>query len=1071
MWISHVRTRADFMNRTYICAPCRRQLLLQTKGLSKSQWHQRVGFVSLKAPATRIRRVVEENDDEEDDYVDERVGAGQRRVPKRIPPQFPQSVEADFAARILENCDLTGGPYSNPRPRSIPVKIPPANKSKKAARIIASLDNASRAKGNVSTSYNVDHVSKRVLLRSQLALNPFRGSTPSAETTSNLDEPYNPNSAPLAENVSELAHGESFPQVEFSLKRPSFGFPRRKVALRKLSGADVPQTHNSTMCDAPNQKLPLRKSTSSELAPTFGTSDDAASAFKPTASPKVTSPITSPNRSRVRRHDASQKNVSNHPQKVKIGADPPSPGPLAIVEKLVDPFDQSKMFKSSAANWCSTNDVDVERPSRRLQALPRLISTYEATKLTCFAIWTMLAYALQHPNSTTEISTGRSISELLEETVCLWTHLLVTRAQCYTRNSAGTIQEIRHTNDWNAFVNSEQMKDIRSWSSKNLADRFLYFFTSKSRHHLFHMESALLVTFVLLRKYQKNLTVDPRRETKDIRGFMDFTAHLLTRSSALESLDSHIGVISSYCRKPDDVKLIVNDLEEALLSTGLILAESRAASVSSTDQFAEHHHVRVQEHLEELFKKRIGRAMSFHDHNRIESLWQEAQTSFETRDAMSTSTIPTTIHYQFLTAFMAIKRPNKAIEVWNVMMRSNIAPLVAAWDAMIKGCGLARDTKGMETLWQRMLISGIRPDARVWATRIQGLMSAGNWHLGKKAFEDMTRLWLEAARENKLDIVEDLGAIDDVAKPTTHCLNVLIQGFARAGLDSEMGRALSWIRILAIEPDTYTFNPLVKSALTSGNLSLASKILKQMVNLGIEPDVATFTILLDDIANRDSSPSPKSTESTDTQSEISLISLIETNSHLSQSQAIANVFAVMSQYPNLSPNGHTFTTLVSGLLKSQPANVDAAYAVLAYMSSKGITFPSTLYTSLVTHHFSTDPPELTAIEALWQRVTQDRNAHLDVIFYDRVIEGWAKAGFSGKAMAVLGRAQKYGKLVGWVALTQLLRSLLGAGDSSRAQQVYEQAMQEEAKAGNDRSRHNMGRSGFFTLVKGAGLHE
>jgi pentatricopeptide repeat protein len=60
---------------------------------------------------------------------------------------------------------------------------------------------------------------------------------------------------------------------------------------------------------------------------------------------------------------------------------------------------------------------------------------------------------------------------------------------------------------------------------------------------------------------------------------------------------------------------------------------------------------------------------------------------------------------------------------------------------------------------------------------------------------------------------------------------------------------------------------------------------------------------------------------------------------------------------------------------------------------------------------------------------------MDHIFWDRIIEGYAKVGDTANALVILGRVDREGSRVGWSALECVVRALIENGEVDVARQV------------------------------------
>lgn len=440
----------------------------------------------------------------------------------------------------------------------------------------------------------------------------------------------------------------------------------------------------------------------------------------------------------------------------------------------------------------------------------------------------------------------------------------------------------------------------------------------------------------------------------------------------------------------------------------------------------------------ETVLKRLGRAIERTDYKRAEGLWDaiirlypESQPTIplaaegakaggsvtieygtdQAPEAEAKSRqIPMRVYNMFLFAFMTLSRSHKAIDIWNHMVLSGRQPEQATWGAMLQGCQRARDPRSVEIIWGKMRLAGVNPDVRSWTTRIGALIHSGKADLGLRALDEMGRIWLEAAEAAKsrgapFKTKATTGDSHEPAKPTTTTVNVAIAGLTKIRKRELIPWVLAWAKKREIEPNIVTFNTLLGPAIRDGQTEEASRLLQLMETLNIQPDVVTFTIILDGLF-RDNELGPSDQAGADNE------------------KSVAAILAQMEE-SGVQANAVSYGTIIDKLLKSSTPNLPAARAVLDHMASRKIQPSPHIYTILLTYYFSQDPPDLAALDVLWNRIRLERGV-VDNIFYDRMLEGYGRLGESGKMMAFLRRMAKEGKAPGWEALIVVLKALVEA---------------------------------------------
>lgn len=433
--------------------------------------------------------------------------------------------------------------------------------------------------------------------------------------------------------------------------------------------------------------------------------------------------------------------------------------------------------------------------------------------------------------------------------------------------------------------------------------------------------------------------------------------------------------------------------------------------------------------------KRLGHAIERTDFKRAEALWdvvtelypqaQVTSGAIEGINGVGPRTVPAgtgqapeaeglfrlipmKVYNMFLFTFMTLGRSDKAIDIWNHMVLSGIQPEQATWGAMLQGCQRARDPRSVEIIWGKMRAAGVNPDVRSWTTRIGALIHSGKWDMGLRALDEMGRIWLEAAEAAKArggpsSTIAPTGELAGLAKPTTTTINVVMAALIKTRKRELAPRILPWAKKLGIEPDIVTFNTLLRPAVRDGRADEASRLLQQMETLNIQPDVVTYTTILDGLFREDGQPPSEQTAA-------------------EKAEAVAAVLAQMEE-SGVQANAFSYGTIIDNLLKSPTPNLPAARAVLDHMASRNIKPSPHIYTILLTHYFSQDPPDLAALDVLWNRIRLERGV-VDHIFYDRMLEGYGKLGESGKMMTFLRRMASEGKAPGWEALIVVLKALV-----------------------------------------------
>jgi pentatricopeptide repeat protein len=236
-------------------------------------------------------------------------------------------------------------------------------------------------------------------------------------------------------------------------------------------------------------------------------------------------------------------------------------------------------------------------------------------------------------------------------------------------------------------------------------------------------------------------------------------------------------------------------------------------------------------------------------------------------------------------------------------------------------------------------------------------------------------------------------------KPTIETINAAVAGLLRKRQTEAAHRVLAWAAKFDIKPNVITYNTLLTPLIRDGHSKEAMVLLKQMQKEGIEADVGTFTMILDEIFRYSDELAPKD-----------------------QKAITDNIFSEM-EAAGIKANIQTYGKMIYQLLQSASGDLTTVNAVMEHMAKQGIQPTTYIYTILVTHYFAQEPADLDAARNLIEHTRMEVGS-VDHIFWDRVIEGYAKAGDTTSAMRVLGKLESGGGHPSWVTRQVLLSSLV-----------------------------------------------
>ncbi|KAI9737706.1 MAG: hypothetical protein M1818_005710 [Claussenomyces sp. TS43310] len=627
---------------------------------------------------------------------------------------------------------------------------------------------------------------------------------------------------------------------------------------------------------------------------------------------------------------------------------------------------------------------------------------------------------------------GAGISSSLDNIVVddllgTWRVLLLSNGA--TPKTSGSGKPGDHK-DWSWFPEPERRRGSeasRVGGIVGLERAFQALMPHLQNAHLKGITSAGLLTYALLMEHVKSIGAE------GIEGhpFMIFIAQSLVRTHST----------------PHDLKTFVHgeyphlDADNDWVSILRVAGQNVAASVDHAKKGLGHEPVGDGLHVMNLrgeprsmrstlkdrsasVHRQLSRALARRDLHAVNELWRESTSTTvpenvqATLDGTSRSVFgrgPQNILSQdvcnhFILVYMGLRQPNRAIDIWNFMIENSIPPALSTWTSMLEGCKTARSLTALEGIWSKLISSGMNPDVICWTTRIGGLIECGRPDLAIKALEEMGRLWIQAAKLKKVSNLQGAGDIDGVIKPTIVTINAAVVGLLRRGQQESVNRLLAWGGQLGIKPDVITFNTLLRPLVRGGQTEEVRRLLQLMQEQGVEADVATFTTIIEETFRAGQTLSPAQ-----------------------QSEAVDSIFAEM-ETAGIHANLKTYGKIIHSLLQSSSDDISAVQAVLSRMTSQGLKPSTYIYTMLVGHYFRQDPPDLEAIRTFIERVRVS-GATNDHIFWDRVIEGYARLKDTAAALTILGREDKEGRRVGWYALETVLRALVENDEWDLASQV------------------------------------
>lgn len=647
---------------------------------------------------------------------------------------------------------------------------------------------------------------------------------------------------------------------------------------------------------------------------------------------------------------------------------------------------------------------------------------------------------------TSKATGGRDTEAALVELLSLWRLFF----QCHgTQEAKDPLESI--SSEWKTIPDHE----VQFEAGKNFGARLQQFHRTHRTGPELQYSAINIFNYFYAESQPPRVIPDPLRQQN-----LPFL-RLLTSTLA----GSNIVVAFKHAEVNPQIKSLSQKFQQSI-ATQMDSAPSLARSINGLDPSATPEE--KASYLQESFLKRIGKEVMIQANVRgLQNIWTEAQNTYTSSDGKPQ--IPPPIYNAFLSGFMTLFQPDHTVKVWNHMMANGVKPDLETWNAMLMGCAKAKDLAGMNAVWDRMLRSGVEPDQRCWTTRVHSTI--GNHfqvEAGLTILDEMGKRWRSA--ENMIKNSPRIGngaknlpsnakMVNNLTKPDVGVINGAVDAIAQLptrgkvrshqsqGLSFErkvsyVQKILQWAGNFGIKPDTRTYNALIKLYLDGGDYPTTFKLLRQMEKEGIEGDLATHTMLLRAAFDnrRFDALSPQE-----------------------QADHVIGFFGQLEQ-GGLKPNTYVYQIAVDRLLKNF-GNYTGVRAVIDHMMSRGFAVSPQIYTSLVTHYFQQDPPAIREIDSLVARILGPPAAPTDRFLFDRIVEGYARAGEITSMMKVLTKMSSHGKRPSFVALSEVVKALYKAGDWDRARAIVRDVQLGKGVAKDSpTTMHQVDRDQFFYIV-------
>lgn len=430
---------------------------------------------------------------------------------------------------------------------------------------------------------------------------------------------------------------------------------------------------------------------------------------------------------------------------------------------------------------------------------------------------------------------------------------------------------------------------------------------------------SAVITFAILSR-QVDQSVPPRNSSNNERSFLYFLAHVLSgvklnvkvvaanmtqwridKEVVQRLLEDWDGLTRNASALADSL-----DSEEPIISPGplqlkgQVLVNALDRRIKSRDLTGVHIFWQLfREHCEQSAPQRNSSVVQRDRNNTSQEAINEEVAKLHPKEMEG-----------FVKAYMALKQPEKAIKIWYMLKDIQGKASTGSWWRLLQGCMISSDWEVQETLWSKMLGSGMQPNLDWWFMRISTLVDAKMWERTAEACQMLLQH----------------GTVESDPERLSHIIELAIAYLRHGGQYVPAQRVLSvaYKFGVVIKPETY--NSFVLDSLRSGESERVDAWQRFMAT-GRTPANLTCYLQQLNVMFREGSLSSPNALVTDQQAGVATMM-----NHMEDS--------------NLKVDAHACSVLIKSLLQ-EPARHDGIRAVLAYMAAQNIKVPENLEQVLV----------------------------------------------------------------------------------------------------------------------------
>lgn len=518
-----------------------------------------------------------------------------------------------------------------------------------------------------------------------------------------------------------------------------------------------------------------------------------------------------------------------------------------------------------------------------------------------------------------------------------------------------------------------------------------------------HFRAATLATFVLL--------VDSGHSNASIR--LKARPFLVSVGRVLAAIPKGPSILPTIlASRPQILSYAIKVWKPIVTQLNLWNSHPNAATSDMEDRIISGNFAKDVAMDPEHFQRQLSRALLMGSAAEVEATWTKYWGEKDMPDEVRATQMRRhqALFNAFILAFTAVRRTQRALDVWDAMARIGVPTTLDTWEAMLEGFKKAKNVAGLEGAWKKLLASGAQLNEKIWRTRISGLMESREPEAGLRALKELAE---QSKRPNAVPFNIDV-------------VNSVVLGLIRLNNAMPVVReVLQWASEYNAPPDIFTYNILLRPMVQEGNSAQIQRLLQLMQAQGIPPDVTTFTIFLDGIviAGRDKSPDEK----------------VEMYRGLVQDMESADIT------PNMDIIGRLIHLIIKDGQQTARHTQGAVGAILQYAKKRNIKLSRHVYTILVEYYLSQTPPAVREVDQLLsdhKLLVLNATSGLDRIFWERVVSGFAAAGEVDRAFNTVRRIQGLGTAMTLDSLHTVLQGLVNRGRTEDARELATRVAQE-----------------------------